>query len=45
MSAPNTAPKSNASLFLRIALAWGLVGLPLIWGVSETVKKSLLLFK
>lgn len=40
-----TEPKSNVRLLLRIALSWGLVGLPLLWGVSETVKKSLLLFK
>ena len=34
-----------SSLKLRLAIAWGLVGIPLIWGISETVKKSLLLFK
>ena len=41
-----TEPKKpNVLLVLRIVLAWGVVGLPLLWGVSETVKKSLLLFK
>lgn len=39
------APKSSPLLVLRILLAWAVVGLPLLWGVSETVKKSLLLFQ
>jgi len=38
-------PPSAVPLALRIGLAWALVGIPLLWGVSETVKKSLLLFK
>ncbi len=33
------------SIKIRLIIAWGLVGTPLLWGVSETVKKSLLLFK
>lgn len=28
----------------RIAVAWIIVGLPLLWGVWETVKKSMALF-
>lgn len=28
----------------RLALAWGFVGIPLVWGVSQTIIKSLLLF-
>lgn len=39
------ASKSSPLLVLRILLAWAVVGLPLLWGVSETVKKSLLLFQ
>ncbi len=27
-----------------IAVAWLVVGLPLLWGVAETAKKSLALF-
>ena len=27
-----------------VAIAWLIVGLPLLWGVWETVKKSLALF-
>lgn len=28
----------------RILVAWLVVGLPLLWGVAETAKKSLALF-
>ena len=28
----------------RILVAWLIVGLPLLWGVAETAKKSLALF-
>ena len=28
----------------RIAIAWIVVGIPLTWGVLETVRKSLALF-
>jgi hypothetical protein len=29
----------------RIAVAWIIVGVPLLWGVSQTFMKSLALFK
>jgi hypothetical protein len=29
----------------RIAVAWIIVGVPLLWGVSQTFVKSLALFK
>jgi hypothetical protein len=35
--------KSTNSV-LRIALSWAIVGLPLAWGVYQTVLKSLPLF-
>jgi hypothetical protein len=41
----NEPKKPVLPLALRIALAWAVVGVPLLWGVSETVKKSLLLFQ
>ena len=41
-----TEPKKNTPLLtLRLLLAWTVVGVPLLWGVAETVKKSLLLFQ
>ena len=30
---------------LRLLLAWGLVGIPLAWGVVETVLNALKLFR
>jgi hypothetical protein len=30
---------------MLLALAWGFVGLPLAWGVLETLKKSISLFR
>ncbi len=29
---------------LELAVAWLIVGVPLLWGVAETFKKSLALF-
>jgi hypothetical protein len=35
-------PKAGTAL--KLVLAWGLVGIPLAWGVIETLQKALLLF-
>ena len=41
----NEAASGNTpSSRVRIALAWLAVGVPLAWGVSQTVAKSLALF-
>ena len=37
----STTPSTPAS----IAIAWLIVGAPLLWGVWETVKKSMALFQ
>lgn len=29
----------------RLIIAWGFVGIPLIWGVAQVVARSLALFK
>ena len=29
----------------RLIVAWGFVGIPLIWGVAQVVTRSLALFK
>ena len=39
--AETTEKKTSA---LALAIAWLIVGLPLLWGVGETFKKSLALF-
>ena len=38
MEQPKTSP-------VQIALAWIFVGIPLLWGVSQTFIKALALFK
>ncbi len=35
-------PRSNA---IALLLAWGFVGIPLIWGISQTVTNALKLFQ
>jgi len=35
---------NNKALTPQVILAWLFVGLPLIWGVSQTIIKSLTLF-
>jgi hypothetical protein len=42
-SSPHSAP--TAGLVLRLAGAWALVGIPLVWGVWQVFKKSLDLFR
>lgn len=37
--------ESSRSSPLSIVLAWLVVGLPLAWGVSQTIVKSLALFR
>ena len=41
MNATKPAPASWA----LVALAWLLVGLPLVWGVATTIRKALPLFR
>ncbi|MDF3809384.1 MULTISPECIES: hypothetical protein [Rhodopseudomonas] len=35
----------NGSMKLKLFLAWGFVGIPLIWGVLQTVSNAMKLFK
>jgi hypothetical protein len=37
--------QTGTSSPIAIALAWLVVGLPLAWGVSQTIVKSLALFR
>lgn len=36
---------TSASMKLQLILAWGFVGIPLIWGVYQTLLNALKLFK
>ena len=38
-------PVRPAGTGLRLALSWGLVSVPLLWGVYQTVIKSMALFE
>ncbi|GAB3292414.1 hypothetical protein GCM10027511_05490 [Hymenobacter humi] len=44
---PNSrpAPADDTSSGLLLALSWLFVGVPLLWGVSQTFIKALTLFK
>jgi hypothetical protein len=35
----------NSSNALRLTIAWAIVGIPLLWGVSQVVVKSMALFQ
>ena len=41
MNATKPAPAS----WVAVALAWLLVGIPLVWGVATTIRKALPLFR
>jgi hypothetical protein len=41
----NSAGERPAGGGLKVLLAWGLVGIPLIWGLWKTVQSSLPLFQ
>jgi len=44
--AETTAPAASTSgQKLLVALAWLYVGIPLVWGITQTVLKSAALFK
>lgn len=48
MNQPSMASRSEhgaPSHVLALILAWAAVGLPLAWGVAETLRKALALFQ
>ncbi len=34
----------NSAVNMKVLLAWAFVGIPLLWGISQTLSKALLLF-
>ncbi len=36
---------NNGTSPLQLALAWGFVGIPLLWGVYKTIDAAMALFK
>lgn len=43
--APASSVEPSRTGWLTVALAWILVGVPLAWGIFQTVRKASLLFK
>ncbi len=37
--------QNHATTTLHLVLAWGFVGIPLAWGVAQTIMNSLKLFQ
>ena len=42
---PNTGPTGSGSSPGLLLISWLIVGLPLAWGVWQTIQKSLALFQ
>jgi hypothetical protein len=45
MTTKDAQPKPQGGNAVKLALAWLAVGLPLLWGVVQTLKKALALFR
>jgi hypothetical protein len=39
------ATQTDSSMKVRLILAWGFVGIPLAWGVIQTITNALKLFQ
>jgi hypothetical protein len=37
--------KNQTTVPIKLVLSWGLVGVPLLWGVAQTLEKAMLLFQ
>jgi hypothetical protein len=44
-SATSAADHASKGQFVALALSWTAVGLPLLWGVVETLRKTFALFQ
>lgn len=42
---PSGALRASSGQALALMLSWAAVGLPLAWGVAETLRKALVLFR
>jgi hypothetical protein len=40
-----TSANQNGTTVWQLVLAWGFVGIPLAWGVAQTIANSLKLFQ
>ena len=37
--------EKTTSTATKLIFSWGIVGIPLLWGVSQTLEKAMLLFQ
>lgn len=37
--------ETSSKPVLKLAISWAIVGLPLLWGVAQTLEKAMLLFQ
>ena len=44
MTAPAPDERPGSASWLLVAIAWTLVGVPLLWGVWQTLEKARVLF-
>lgn len=40
-----TEPAPTTASWIMVAIAWTLVGIPLLWGIFNTFKKAIVLFR
>ena len=45
MSEKDSGNEQASSNALKLVLAWSLVGIPLVWGILQTIKNALKLFQ
>lgn len=41
----DTEPKPTTASWVMVAVAWTLVGIPLLWGIYNTFRKAIVLFQ
>jgi hypothetical protein len=44
MNTSNDSERPSAASWLMVAIAWTLVGVPLLWGILKTLEKARVLF-
>ena len=45
MSYPPTVPPPRKTIWVLVAIAWSLVGIPLAWGIFRTLQSAIVLFQ
>lgn len=45
MNRPTDDPPPSGASWAMVAVTWALVGIPLLWGIANTFKKAVVLFR